>query len=89
VFSIDVGATHAYSLAARLSCASAERFRTEVIVRRNGVWEVQITATDVSDVLTRALLSALRDYLAHHELESAVLRLEGQEYVLAAQQGTR
>jgi hypothetical protein len=83
VLSVEVGAAHAFSLAARLSRASAERFRSEVIVHRGGVWEVQITARDVSSEMTKALLSALRDYLEEQRLESATVNLDGRAYILS------
>jgi hypothetical protein len=83
VLSVEVGPAHAFSLAARLSGASAERFRSEVIVRAGGMSEVLITATDVSAELTRALLSSLRDFLVENELETAVVQLDGREYVLS------
>jgi hypothetical protein len=84
VFSVEIGAAHGYSLAARLTCSSAERFRSEVIVRPGGVCEVKITANDVSGELIRAMLTAVRDYLADQDLESAAVRVDGQEYVLSA-----
>jgi hypothetical protein len=83
VLSVEVGETHAFSLAARLSSASAERFRTEVVVHRGGVCDVHVTATDVSGRITRAMLSALRDYLEEQGLRSIVVHLDGRAYVLS------
>ena len=84
VLSVEIGATHAFSLAARLAGASAERFRSEVIVYSEGISEVRITATDGSADLTRALLSALRSFLVEEELKTASILIDGREYVLSA-----
>jgi hypothetical protein len=83
VLSVEVGAIHAFSLADRLASASAERFRSEVIVHHGGVWEVRITARDVSAELTRALLSTVRDFLGAQEVGSARVHADGREYVLS------
>jgi hypothetical protein len=84
VLSVEIGATHAFSLGARLAGASAERFRSEVIVHGEGISEVRITATDGSAELTRALLSALRAFLVEQELKTASIVIHGREYVLSA-----
>jgi hypothetical protein len=83
VLSVEIRAAHAFSLAGRLSWASAERFRSEVIVHGNGIAEVQITATDLSAELIKALLAALRDFLVEEELERASVHIDGREYVLS------
>ena len=85
VISVEVPAADAFSLAARLSSASSERFRCEVIVHAGGLSEVLVTATDVSAGLTKALLSALRDFLVEQRLETARLHLDGRDYVLSTQ----
>ena len=83
VLSVEIEAAHAFSLAARLSWASAARFRSEVVVHREGISEVRVTATDGSAELTKALLSALRDFLVEQSLASAKVQLDGREYVLS------
>jgi hypothetical protein len=83
VLSVEVGTAHVFPLAARLSWASAARFRSEVVAHREGISEVRITATDASAELLKALLLALRDFLVEQELASANVHLDGRDYVLS------
>jgi hypothetical protein len=55
-----------------------------VIVHGGGVSVVQITAGDASFELTRALLSALRDFLVEQGMNAASVNVDGREYVLSA-----
>lgn len=83
MLSVEVGEVHAFSLAAKLASASAERFRTEVVVHRGGICEVLVTATDGSSGLTKAMLAALREYVADQGLQSVAVHLDGRAYLLS------
>jgi hypothetical protein len=85
VLSVETDAIHAFSLADRVSSASAERFRAEVVMHADGLCELRVTANDASRTLMRDLLGAVREWLEDERLDGAVVNAGGRRRMLSVE----